>query len=659
MITGRSPLPYKSIFFTTFERWLKIIQLKRFTGYIVLVFTLLFTCPAFTQFQPTPVVKSNEKTIVNGKIFYIHTVQKGQTLYSISKAYEVTQEQIKNANPQIDVVNLVEGLAIRIPASPVNKEAPAYPSNREDFYAHEVKRKETVYSISRKYHVDTDVIYYYNPWAKDGIKQDQTLWIPKKDDMRDISQEARKDDAYYYYTVKQKDTLYSIARAYGVEISDIINANPALRDGLKPDMTIVIPKIPLPGASDTLVTELSTEPSCIAPSDPGHTFNVVVMLPFFASGIEEINLPSDSISDEVATTAQLRDRSLRGKPFAEMYEGFLLAVDSIKKTGLSVNLHVFDTERDTNKIRRILRDVAQMQPDIIIGPVFAEDVRIAARYAQFSNTALVSPLSTRSTLLNGNSNLIQVFPSRENESYALANHLRQYKTGRIITISGTDPISVRNSKLFRESLLASRPVKENGEPLHFSAHRLNDSLFTRLPEILSKEEENLLIVFSDKEAEVNSLVTRLIQRTSLYPVRLFGMPSWQGWTNIDLTFLHNLNLTLISPFYTDFSDKRIKNYLKKSRNMYGYEPYEVLSSGYNFSMYGFDLGIYFLSALKQYGRNFVPCIDQLNSTQLLTRYNFVRTPSGGYVNNNFCIIRYLPDFTIERTGMVDAALPQN
>jgi LysM repeat protein/ABC-type branched-subunit amino acid transport system substrate-binding protein len=627
----------------------KLAGLKKIINCIVIVqLLLLVSGMAVAQFQPAPVVRSQEKTIVNGKIYYIHTVQKGQTAYSISKAYDVTVEDIKNANPQVDILYLVEGLAIRIPESKP-KQIAVYPENRDDFYAHTIKRKETIYSLSKKYNVDEEVIYHYNPWAKEGIKQDQTLWIPRKKEMHDISAQTASNEGYYYYTVKEKDTLYSIALIYGVNVSDIIDANPELRDGLKSGIVLKIPKNKAPQA-EQLVLDTMPELPCAPPEQPV-TYNIALMLPLFASYNKEVaESATDTIAEE-GTYVPHRQQGLKGRNFAEFYEGFILAVDSLKQTGLSVNLHVFDTERDTMKIKKIIRELSSIHPDLIVGPVYSDDVNITGRFAGYQGISLVSPLSTRSSLVNNNGNIIQIIPSNEAESYAIANYLKQYKKGRIILLRGTDSLSMRNSWRFKKYLMENMPADESGNPLYFKDYRLNDSLRHQLGKILSKEEENLIVVFSDKEPDVSLLVTRLIQMPS-YPVVLFGMPSWQSFTNIDLPFFHSLQIHLITPFYTDYSSPAIKRFLYKSRISYGYEPYEISSLGYNYSMLGYDIGLYFMSALKQYGRNFLSCVNQINTNQLLTKYHFQKAGSGGYVNINYNVIEYREDFSIEKLSVV-------
>jgi LysM repeat protein/ABC-type branched-subunit amino acid transport system substrate-binding protein len=616
-------------------------------------FFLLMSLPALSQFQPAEVVRSQEKTIVNGRIYYIHTVQKDQTLYSISKVYEVTQEEIKIANPQVDVVNLREGLAIRIPESRY-RQAIAYPQNKEDFYAHDVRRGQTVYSLSKKYDVSEAVIYHYNPWAREGIKPNQTLWIPRKKEMLDISETARVNDLFYYYTTKDKDTLYSIAKSYGVNVSDIISANPELREGLKSGQVLKIPKITQFQSELAMKVDsgIGLIQPCTTPTEPV-TYQVALMLPFFANfTMEELVTPVDTMMEEGTYVPPQRQQGLRGRNFAEFYEGFMLAMDSLKRTGMSVVLHVYDTERDTLKTKKIVHELSLVNPDLIVGPVFSEDVNIAGRYAKYQNIQLVSPLSTKSSLVDNNTNVIQIIPSKQHENYALANYLKQINKGRFILIRGTDSISMKNSWRFKKYFLENLPTDISGNQLSFKDYMMNDSLMRVLGKILSKEEENYIIVFSDQEPDVSKLVARLYLISDTYPIRLVGLPSWQTWEYIDWIQLHGLQLRLISPFFVDYTNPQIRNFLHKSRVKLGYEPYDVKTLGYNFTMLGYDIGFYFLSALRYYGRNFNQCIDQVMVDPLMTKYHFQKTGEGGLVNTNYSIIQYKEDFTVERSAIV-------
>jgi ABC-type branched-subunit amino acid transport system substrate-binding protein len=317
-----------------------------------------------------------------------------------------------------------------------------------------------------------------------------------------------------------------------------------------------------------------------------------------------------------------------------------------------LNLHVYDTERDTLKTKKIAQELSLISPDLIIGPVYTEDVKITGRLARYQEVQLVSPLSTKSSLVSNNTSIIQVIPSKQDEGYALANYLMDFKQGRIILIRGTDSVSMRNSWIFKKYLKENGPVDINGNALYFKDYSLNDSLINAIGKVLSKEEENLIVVFSDYEPDVCRLVTKLFVMTSSYPMKLFGLPSWQSWTNIDLNYFHSLQLNLLTPFYIDWDSPEVKRFLTRSRIAYGYEPYEVSPIGYNFSMLGYDIGFYFLSALRQYGRNFLPCMDQVVANQLLTRYHFQKTEQGGYVNKCFSLIQYKDDFTVVRNAVL-------
>ncbi|MBN1159604.1 MAG: LysM peptidoglycan-binding domain-containing protein [Bacteroidales bacterium] len=599
------------------------------------------------QFQPSPVTPSKERTIIDGKVYYIHTVHEGQTFFSICRAYEADRETVLLENPGLDPENLKPGQAIRIPGTAIQTLTP-YPVNRDDFYEHRVRRRQTVYSIARRYNIDLETIYYYNPWARNGIQTDQTLWIPRTGDLSAVLQEPEDTVAYFYYTVKEKDTLYSISRHYSVSVADIIHQNPVLRKGLQPGQTLMIPK-PKTLLADTTVTSdsLVTVENCI-PVDYRGPYNVALLLPFFADHIME----SLQESEELDTLDQEGPDILMqvGMSFTEFYEGFLLAVDSLRKTGLSVNLHLYDTERNIEKLILIQRELLTLQPDLIIGPVYTENMSMVSRMADYQDVNIVSPLSTNQSLITSNERLFQVVPSKETESLALAGYLQQFENGRFLLLRGTDSLSLNDSWRFKTQMMAFLSSDSANELSRFKDYVLNDTLLDNLDRILSEDEENLVIVFSNNEADVGRLVSRLYVISGKYPVRLFGQPEWQVWQGIDLDYIHKLQLTLFTPFYTDFSSKATADFLRKCRSMYRFEPYTVSPQGYNYCMLGYDIGFYFLSALKMYGRNFQNCLHHLDSGLLLSDYRFLKTESGGYMNRHISFIRYNPDYTVEKTS---------
>lgn len=616
------------------------------------MFFWLIAYNAYAQFQPSEVIRSQEKTIKNGTVYYIHTVREGQTFFSICKAYDANREIVERENPELDPEHLKPGQAVWIPETAIQVLIP-YPVNRDDFYELQVKKKHTVFSIARRYNVDEETIYYYNPWARNGIQVGQTLWIPRAETSVKTGQEPQDTVHYFYYTLKEKDTLYSISRYYGVTVADIIYHNPVLREGMHPGLTLMIPK---PGLmmADSAATEESLMVdvwSCL-PEEEMVTYDVALLLPFFADHIMRLSHESQDRDTLITTGPDVYTQI--GMSFAEFYEGFLLAVDSLKHTGLSVNLHSYDTKRDSAKLVRIQRELLMLQPDLIIGPVYSEHMSMVSRLAMYQDINIISPLSTSESLVSGNERLFQVVPSKEAESVALVEYLKQYETGQFILIRSADSLSMNDSRRFKMHMLNGLTLDTIGNSPRFRDYILTDTLMENLEKLLekdlSKEVENFVIVFSSNEAEVIKLISRLyvLSDKGDYPIRLFGQPEWQTWQGIDLGHVHQLQLTLFTPFYTDFSDRQTAKFLSKCRNLYKYEPYGISPQGYNYCMLGYDIGLYFLSALKKYGRNFEHCLHLINNDLLLSNYRFQKTEKGGFENRYVNFIRYNPDFTIEK-----------
>lgn len=138
------------------------------------------------------------------------------------------------------------------------------------FYYHEVGKKETLYSISRKLNVAEDDILKYNPSAAEGLKDGQYLFFPVDDfkNHKKKSATAPKADteapSSFSHIVKKGETLYGIAKNYGIATIDIIALNPNANSGIKEGQTL---KIPQAAAAKSTATE-ATEKADSTPVSP-------------------------------------------------------------------------------------------------------------------------------------------------------------------------------------------------------------------------------------------------------------------------------------------------------------------------------------------------------------------------------------------------------
>ena len=117
---------------------------------------LLICVSGFIHAQEVKIEKSKEMVVIGGKSFYLHTVQPKQTLFSICKAYGVTVDEVKALNGKKDNT-LSVGEVLQIPHVEPFKRVD------DKFYYHRMRPKETLYSLSRKFNIKIKRILKDNP----------------------------------------------------------------------------------------------------------------------------------------------------------------------------------------------------------------------------------------------------------------------------------------------------------------------------------------------------------------------------------------------------------------------------------------------------------------------------------------------------------------
>ena len=191
---------------------------------------------------------SQERRVnVDGQSFLVHRVKKGDTLFSLSKSYQLDKKDLLNANPDL-LFGLKVGQDLKIPTGKEVVELVVTKEKQERqpvFHSYKVRRKNTLHSISRMYNISIEDIVKYNPKVKNGLRKGMVLLIPDAADLVKIKEEQIElveEEQELVHRVRGDETLYSLSKKYDRSISSILKLNPELMEGLKIGMDLRIPE---------------------------------------------------------------------------------------------------------------------------------------------------------------------------------------------------------------------------------------------------------------------------------------------------------------------------------------------------------------------------------------------------------------------------------
>ncbi len=155
---------------------------------------------------------------INGKVFIIHQIGERETLYAISKRYGTPITSILEYNNTADA-GLEIGQILKIPYVPKAK------AKSGDATLHKVAPKETLYSIAKLYNVTVDELKAWNNLKDGAISTDQELIVRKKGATSTATSIPTLSNVKGKHTVGSGETLYSIARQYGVTVPQLMEWN--------------------------------------------------------------------------------------------------------------------------------------------------------------------------------------------------------------------------------------------------------------------------------------------------------------------------------------------------------------------------------------------------------------------------------------------------
>lgn len=562
---------------------------------------------------------------IDGKQYYLHPIVKGNTLYSISKQYGIAINDLKLANQEIwNSMRIGDTLKVPLQAIELLKEDQEQSDG--NFIIHDVRRKNTLYSIAQEYNLEISEILVANPGVEDtGLKKGMKLKIPvakiKSEPSSSEYVVPHSASPYLTHRVLPKETLYSLSKIYSVSIDSIKSVNNGLPEGLKVNQLINLPI--LKAYKDTIGDTMPFDSSAIKSE-----YTVSLLLPFYLDEIEKAKDTSGRVRERIYQKLYARSQYA-----IDFYNGFSIAADSLSRYDLKLNLKVFDTANDTAKLREMIEDSLFVTSDLIIGPLYYDEFVLMSDYAKRNQIHIVSPVKQSNKVLLGNEHVSKVVSSDPILLRFLGAYLADSLADQNLLMVYPDHYKDRNqAELLRKSFLKTIERAEDSLPARLKEMMWNPKE-SNFRSKLDSSKMNVIVAPSTDQAFVTQLMTKL-RLLDDFSFTLIGMEDWLNFDNLDVAYLHRLNVHIVSTELIDFESKAIKNFSKTYR-----KAYELPAD--QFSVLGFDVGMFYLNFLKHHGLNFNARLKEEQSEYLSRKFNFFKTGiESGYENHSVYLLRY-------------------
>ena len=561
---------------------------------------------------------------------FLHTIEKGQSLYSIASMYGVSQSDIIKLNPGSDEKIFI-GRTLRIPRSAANIQKETY---------HTIETGETLYRLTVKYNVSAKAICDANPGlSAENFRIGQVIRIPSTTETQTMVPAETQSSTVVannnilgpvesrcrdMHKVKRKETVFSISREYGISEAELIAANPELKGENKIKKGTFL-CIPYPKAqteqniqSQAIPTDSELFRENRKKTERFSTIKAAVILPFL-----------DGVS---------KSESSR---MVEYYEGLLMAVDSLKRTGTSIDLYTYNSGPESASLNSILGKSEMKDMDIIFGPLYQQHIKPLAEFAKKQDTRLVIPFTSKDNTVFQNPAVYQInTPQSYLYSEVYDHFVRQFPNANVIFIEasqGTKDKAEFIKGLKDELRNRSIPMKSLKE----------DVTVESLKTVLRTDRENIFIPTSGSNLTLIKILpqlTLLVREQPESRIHLFGYPEWQTYTKDHLEAFFELDTYFYSSFYTNNLLPAAINFTKNYRRWYGKEMDERYPK---FGMLGFDTGYFFLKGLARYGSSFEKNMQGLDLVPIQTGFKFQRVNNwGGFINKKVFFVHFTKNFEL-------------
>lgn len=548
-----------------------------------------------------------------------HSVKAGESIDSIAKLYKISTADIYTLNPDLTSILVVDSVLF-IPESTLGKLNNLVVERELDSYkVHKVRRKETLFSIAQKYDISIEDLKTHNESLQHKkLRRGKNIYIPVfKNNKKQI-----EEDQFSYYTVKASEGYYRLEKKLGLSKKLLLTLNPELEKvGLKLGMVLKVPKSSIKNTENTLISTTSLRDSLLDLSPK----NLALLLPFKTKSI--------SINSSKLARKQLR-RDGYINIATDFYSGAVIAIDSAKRLGISVNLDIFDTNAKAIDLKAILNQNNFSKFDAVLGPITLENLELTAEYFLSDSIPVVSPfVKSKSSYLN----LFQTIPDTE----WLRNKMVSYvKTDTIPhqTLIIYDSKSKATAKylktIFPSATLMNSKIDNKGvEQFYLSTEDVQNVLLSgRTIVFLESDNESFISNVTSMLNAMNGITIkerskRKIEREIILMTTSYNK-SFEGLyvSNYDLS---NLNFHYPS---VNHNMELSETFKQKYLTQFGTFPNK-------YAIRGFDLTLDILLRLSNFG-SFFEIPSNIKTSYIANKFNYIRQLNGGFKNEAGFILKH-------------------
>ncbi len=410
------------------------------------------------------------------------------------------------------------------------------------------------------------------------------------------------------HKVKSKETLYGIAREYGLTVQELVKANPEMSS---PDYKLKKGDyifIPYPEG-----TASTAAPANAKADVQAGALRVGVVLPLH-------NVDGD------------------GRRMIEYYRGLLMACEDLKKEGMSIAVNAWNVPIDADIYRTLVKD-DMAKCDIVFGPLYSKQVKPLSFFVKDNDIRLVIPFSITGNDVDSNPNIFQVYQSPEDFYSRVIDHFAyRFKDYNIVVIDCNDKTSDKGIFTFP----LRKKLEQKGIPCNVTNINSGSAGFARA---FSAVKPNMVVLNTARSPELNTVIDMLDALTGEHPelkVSLFGYTEWLMYAKYNMGKFCKYDTYVPSTFYYNSYSSKVKAFEARYRKAFKSEMMDYLP---RFALTGYDHAMFFLRGMHAKGKKFTGAETDANALQ--TPLTFTRAAStGGYRNNSLLFVHYNRDNSI-------------